>query len=235
MPCVMNNQTPLYKFKNVSKTYEAQGDGIPVFKNLNLEVWSGERLAILGKSGSGKSTLLHLMGALDQPSGGSIEFAGTDMSKMTPAEQAHFRNASVGFVFQFHHLLPEFSALENAAMPGIIAGLEKDAVMAKAEKMLTRVGLQDRMNYRPTILSGGERQRVAIARALSLDPRVILADEPTGNLDENTGSRIGDLLLELNAELDITLVIVTHNHDLAARMDRNLELRAGVLHEKNFS
>lgn len=235
MPCVMNNQTPLYKFKNVSKTYEAQGDGIPVFKNLNLEVWPGERLAIVGKSGSGKSTLLHLMGALDQPSGGSIEFTGTDMSKMTPAEQAHFRNASVGFVFQFHHLLPEFSALENAAMPGIIAGLEKDAVMARAEKMLTRVGLQDRMNYRPTILSGGERQRVAIARALSLDPRVILADEPTGNLDENTGSRIGDLLLELNAELGITLVIVTHNHDLAARMDRNLELRAGVLHEKNFS
>lgn len=235
MPCVMNNKIPLYKFKNVSKTYEAQDDGVPVLKNLNLEVWPGERLAIIGKSGSGKSTLLHIMGALDQPSGGLVEFDGQDMSKMAPSDQAHFRNASLGFVFQFHHLLPEFTALENVAMPGIIAGLSKEAATEKAEKMLARVGLQNRMNHRPSILSGGERQRVAIARALSLNPQVILADEPTGNLDENTGSHIGDLLLELNKELGATLVVVTHNHDLAARMDRNLELRAGVLHEKIFS
>lgn len=235
MPCVMNSQTPLYKFKNVSKTYDAQGDGVAVLKNLNMEVWPGERLAIVGKSGSGKSTLLHLMGALDQPSGGIVEFDGRDMSKMSPADQAHFRNASLGFVFQFHHLLPEFSALENVALPGIIAGLAKEAVIEKAKKMLDRVGLQERMSHRPAILSGGERQRVAIARALSLDPQVILADEPTGNLDENTGSHIGDLLLQLNEELGTTLVVVTHNHDLAARMDRNLELRAGVLHEKIFS
>lgn len=231
----MNSTRPLYKFSNVSKKYDAQGDGIAVFKNINLTITAGETLAILGKSGSGKSTLLHLMGALDEPSQGIIEFCGQDMAKMTPQEQAHFRNSCLGFVFQFHHLLPEFSALENVLMPGLIAGLQKSELMENAEKILARVGLAERMNHRPAILSGGERQRVAIARALFLNPKVVLADEPTGNLDEYTGSGIGDLLLELNAEMGTTLIIVTHNHDLAARMDRNLELRAGVLHEKIFS
>lgn len=235
MHCVMNNRSELYKFIAVNKTYKGQEDGIAVFRDLNLMVYAGESLAVVGRSGSGKSTLLHLMGALDKPTSGTIEFDGQDMAKMSPDEQAHFRNSSLGFVFQFHHLLPEFSALENVAMPGLIAGMPKHGIMDKAAAMLERVGLADRMNHRPAIMSGGERQRVAIARALSLGPRVVLADEPTGNLDEKTGARIGDLLLELNAELGTTLVIVTHNQELAARMDRSLELRAGALYEKDFA
>ncbi len=235
MHCAMNNRSELYKFIAVNKTYKGHEDGVAVFRDLNLVVYSGESLAVVGRSGSGKSTLLHLMGALDKPTSGTIEFEGQDMAKMSPNEQAHFRNSSLGFVFQFHHLLPEFSALENVAMPGLIAGMPKNGIMEKAAAMLERVGLADRMSHRPAIMSGGERQRVAIARALSLGPRVVLADEPTGNLDEKTGARIGDLLLELNAELGTTLVIVTHNQELAARMDRSLELRAGALYEKDFA
>lgn len=231
----MNNRSELYKFIAVNKIYNGHGDGVAVFRDLNLVVYSGESLAVVGRSGSGKSTLLHLMGALDKPTSGTIKFDGQDMAKMSPDEQAHFRNSSLGFVFQFHHLLPEFSALENVAMPGLIAGMPKNGIMEKAAAMLERVGLADRMSHRPAIMSGGERQRVAIARALSLGPRVVLADEPTGNLDEKTGARIGDLLLELNAELGTTLVIVTHNQELAARMDRSLELRAGALYEKDFA
>lgn len=231
----MNNRSELYKFIAVNKTYKGHEDGVAVFRDLNLVVYSGESLAVVGRSGSGKSTLLHLMGALDKPTSGTIEFEGQDMAKMSPDEQAHFRNSSLGFVFQFHHLLPEFSALENVAMPGLMAGMPKNGIMEKAAAMLERVGLADRMSHRPAIMSGGERQRVAIARALSLGPRVVLADEPTGNLDEKTGARIGDLLLELNAELGTTLVIVTHNQELAARMDRSLELRAGALYEKDFA
>ncbi len=235
MHCAMNNRSELYKFIAVNKTYKGHEDGVAVFRDLNLVVYSGESLAVVGRSGSGKSTLMHLMGALDKPTSGTIEFEGQDMAKMSPDEQAHFRNSSLGFVFQFHHLLPEFSALENVAMPGLIAGMPKNGIMEKAAAMLERVGLADRMSHRPAIMSGGERQRVAIARALSLGPRVVLADEPTGNLDEKTGARIGDLLLELNAELGTTLVIVTHNQELAARMDRSLELRAGALYEKDFA
>ncbi len=235
MHCAMNNRSELYKFIAVNKTYKGHEDGVAVFRDLNLVVYSGESLAVVGRSGSGKSTLLHLMGALDKPTSGTIEFEGQDMAKMSPDEQAHFRNSSLGFVFQFHHLLPEFSALENVAMPGLIAGMPKNGIIEKAAAMLERVGLADRMSHRPAIMSGGERQRVAIARALSLGPRVVLADEPTGNLDEKTGARIGDLLLELNAELGTTLVIVTHNQELAARMDRSLELRAGALYEKDFA
>ena len=231
----MNNRSELYKFIAVNKTYKGHEDGVAVFRDLNLVVYSGESLAVVGRSGSGKSTLLHLMGALDKPTSGTIEFEGQDMAKMSPDEQAHFRISSLGFVFQFHHLLPEFSALENVAMPGLIAGMPKNGIMEKAAAMLERVGLADRMSHRPAIMSGGERQRVAIARALSLGPRVVLADEPTGNLDEKTGARIGDLLLELNAELGTTLVIVTHNQVLAAHMDRSLELRAGALYEKDFA
>ncbi|MBD5641546.1 MAG: ABC transporter ATP-binding protein [Desulfovibrio sp.] len=225
----------VYKLENVGKTFSVAGEELEIFKNLNLDVEKGEALAIVGSSGSGKSTLLHLMGALDRPSRGEILFAGESLASMSQAGQAHFRNRRLGFVFQFHHLLPEFSALENVALPGLIAGRKMAEMLPRARQMLERVGLGSRMGSRPATLSGGERQRAAIARALILNPEVILADEPTGNLDEHTGAQVGELLLELNRELGMTLVVVTHNQDLAARMGRILELRGGALYEKAFS
>lgn len=229
------NVAPVYEFKNVGKVFAGEEDNLEIFSDINLEVAKGEALAIVGSSGSGKSTLLHLMGALDKPTSGEIYFEGKNLAKMNTLEQARFRNKSLGFVFQFHHLLPEFSALENVAMPGLIDGGKKDAVFPQAKNLLERVGLSHRLDSRPATLSGGERQRAAIARALLMHPEVILADEPTGNLDENTGMQVGQLLFELNRELGMTMVIVTHNQDLAARMDRALELRAGALYEKVFA
>lgn len=226
---------PVYKLENVGKTFAAAGEELEIFKNLDLSVGKGEALAIVGSSGSGKSTLLHLMGALDRPSQGEILFNGENLAKMSAAEQAHFRNKRLGFVFQFHHLLPEFSALENVALPGLIAGKKMADMLPRAQQMLERVGMGARMDSRPATLSGGERQRAAIARALILNPDVILADEPTGNLDEHTGAQVGELMLELNRELGMTLVIVTHNQELAGRMSRVLELRGGALYEKAFS
>lgn len=225
----------IYVFSDVSKTFPGAEENLEIFRHLDLAVEEGEALAIVGASGSGKSTLLHLMGALDRPTAGTVRFDGRDMAAMSPDEQAAFRNKSLGFVFQFHHLLPEFSALENVAMPALISGKRFTEIGPHARAMLERVGLAHRMDSKPATLSGGERQRVAIARALLMRPRVLLADEPTGNLDENTGAQVGDLLLELNRELGMTLVIVTHNQELAARMDRGLELRAGALYEKVFA
>lgn len=226
--------TAIYDFSHVSKIYPGADDNVPIFTDLNLKVENGASLAIVGSSGSGKSTLLHLMGALDTPSGGEIYFEGRNMGAMTPDEQASFRNQCLGFIFQFHHLLPEFSALENIAMPGLIAGLGRQEALARASDLLERVGLGDRGASRPATLSGGERQRVAIARALLMRPRVLLADEPTGNLDEAHGAQIGELLKKLNQELGMTLVVVTHNLELAARMQHGLELRAGALYDKAF-
>ncbi|MCD7984761.1 MAG: ABC transporter ATP-binding protein [Desulfovibrio sp.] len=225
----------LYKFSDVGKKFSGPGENLEIFKNINLIVEEGEALAIVGASGSGKSTLLHLMGALDTPSTGIVAFDGRDMALMSPDQKAAFRNKTLGFVFQFHHLLPEFSALENVAMPAVIGGARRAAVLPEARAMLERVGLADRADSKIATLSGGERQRVAIARAVLLRPRVLLADEPTGNLDEITGAQVGDMLNELNRELGMTLVVVTHNLDLAARMDRGLELRAGALYEKSFA
>ena len=225
----------IYVFSDVSKSFPGAEEDLEIFRHLDLAVEEGEALAIVGASGSGKSTLLHLMGALDRPTAGTVRFDGRDMAAMGPDEQAAFRNKSLGFVFQFHHLLPEFSALENVAMPALISGKRFAEIAPHARAMLERVGLARRMDSKPATLSGGERQRVAIARALLMRPRVLLADEPTGNLDENTGAQVGDLLLELNRELGMTLVIVTHNQELAARMDRGLELRAGALDEKVFA
>ena len=199
-----------------------------------MVVEEGEMLAIVGQSGSGKSTLLHLMGALDTPSSGEICFEGRNMALMSADQKAAFRNKTLGFVFQFHHLLPEFSALENVAMPAIIGGASQRSVMTRAREMLERVGLSARMDSKIATLSGGERQRVAIARAVFMRPRVLLADEPTGNLDEVTGAQVGELMNELNRELGMTLVVVTHNRELAAGMGRTLELKAGTLYEKNF-
>ena len=175
------------------------------------------------------------MGALDTPSTGVVAFDGRDMALMSPDRKAAFRNKTLGFVFQFHHLLPEFSALENVSMPALIGGARRAAVLLEARAMLERVGLAARADSKIATLSGGERQRVAIARAVLLRPRVLLADEPTGNLDEISGAQVGDLLQELNRELGMTLVVVTHNLELAARMDRGLELRAGALYEKSFA
>lgn len=229
-----NSDTPLYLLENVGKTFAGARESIEIFKNLNMYVRKGEALAIVGASGSGKSTLLHLMGALDKPASGKIFFDGQDLSAMTIREQALFRNRSLGFVFQFHHLLPEFSTLENAAMPGLIAGMKYAEIMPRAEALLARVGLQDRLSASASTLSGGESQRAAIARALVMKPSVILADEPTGSLDAKTGAKVGKLLLELNREMGATLVIVTHNQEIAKSMDRALELRSGALYEKNF-
>ncbi len=221
---------PIYTLENVGKSFD--NDALVIFSALNLIVNEGESLAIVGASGSGKSTLLHIMGALDRPTSGNVFFKGQNLLEMKPDKQADFRNSSLGFVFQFHHLLPEFSALENVALPGLIAGKSMAQMLPEARNLLERVGLSERMNARPATLSGGERQRAAIARALIMRPAVILADEPTGNLDEQTGAQVGRLLFELNRELGMTLIIVTHNQELAASMDRRLELRGGDLHEK---
>ena len=225
----------LYEFQHVVKTYGEGERKLVILNDVSITVHRGEQLAIVGASGSGKSTLLHLMGALDTPSTGIVAFDGRDMALMSPDQKAAFRNKTLGFVFQFHHLLPEFSALENVAMPAVIGGARRAAVLPEARAMLERVGLADRADSKIATLSGGERQRVAIARAVLLRPRVLLADEPTGNLDEITGAQVGDMLNELNRELGMTLVVVTHNLDLAARMDRGLELRAGALYEKSFA
>ena len=224
----------LYTFSNVGKKFATPGEDIEIIKNISMVVEEGEMLAIVGQSGSGKSTLLHLMGALDTPSSGEICFEGRDMALMSADQKAAFRNKTLGFVFQFHHLLPEFSALENVAMPAIIGGASQRSVMPRAREMLDRVGLSARMDSKIATLSGGERQRVAIARAVFMRPRVLLADEPTGNLDEVTGAQVGALMNELNRELGMTLVVVTHNRELAAGMGRTLELKAGTLYEKNF-
>lgn len=226
---------PLYQFRDVSKVFGSPQEKLEIFKNINLEVEKGESLAIVGASGSGKSTLLHLMGALDKPTSGQILFDKMALDGMSQVELAHFRNRSLGFVFQFHHLLPEFSALENVALPALIAGETMAAILPRAKELLERVGMGDRLKSMPATLSGGERQRAAIARALILKPRVVLADEPTGNLDEQTGSQVGKLMLELNQELGTTLVVVTHNQEFAASMDHGLELRGGALYEKKFA
>ncbi len=229
----MNNDKILYTLENISKNFFESGESLEIFKNINLIVRAGEALSIVGSSGSGKSTLLHLMGLLDIPTSGTVFFDGQDVQLLSADTKAALRSSSIGFVFQFHHLLPEFSTVENVAMQAIIAGMARSEAEYKAKEMLERVGLGHRIHHRVTTLSGGERQRAAIARAVLMKPRVLLADEPTGNLDAKAGQGIGELLLELNGELGMTLVVVTHNNELAASMERSYELRAGVLYEKH--
>lgn len=224
---------PLYSLRGLGKDYDGPGGAVRVLNAVNAGIMPGESVAILGASGSGKSTLLHLLGALDTPSRGSVFFAGRDISGLKPAEAALVRNREIGFVFQFHHLLGEFTALENVAMPGIIAGLSHEEAQAKARKALELLGLEQRLHHRVTTLSGGERQRAAIARAILLGPKALLADEPTGNLDESTGQRAGELLASLNKEFGMTLILVTHNHNLARLMGRRMELHGGDLLERD--
>jgi len=226
------NNGPIYELRGVTKEYEGPSEKVTVLKNVDFIIPSGDSVAILGASGSGKSSLLHLLGGLDSPTKGEVLFAGQPLSGLSLEKSAKIRNKEIGFVFQFHHLLPEFTTLENVAMPGLIAGMNKKKAYDLASESLALVGLDERAEYRVTTLSGGERQRAAIARAILLRPKALLADEPTGNLDEQTGERVGALLAGLNAELGMTLVVVTHNHNLADLMGRRMELHGGELYAR---
>ncbi len=223
---------PLYELLGVGKEFSGPAEKLAILRDVNLEVREGDSIAVLGASGAGKSTLLHLLGSLDTASSGTIRFRGRDLGALSESERTLIRNREMGFVFQFHHLLPEFSTLENVAMPGFIAGLSRSEALDMARQALDLAGLAQRTDHRVTTLSGGERQRAAIARAILLRPKVLLADEPSGNLDEHTGQRIHALLTDLNRELGTTLVVVTHNNQLASLMGRRLELHSGELYEQ---
>lgn len=217
--------------RGLCKSFNNSEARIEVLKGVHLDLEKGGTIAVVGASGIGKSTLLHMLGALDRPDSGSFWFQGEDVFLFDNLKLAKFRNESVGFVFQFHHLLPEFSALENAMMPGLIKGLSKKKAREAAETVLVKVGLQDRLSYRVGKLSGGEQQRVALARALVLKPLILLADEPTGNLDKANSEQVHNLLLELNREFDVTLIVVTHNMELASYMSRRATIIDGNLVE----
>jgi len=220
----------MIRVENLNKTFLKDGLKIEVLRDLNLQVAQGQSLAVVGVSGSGKSTLIHILGTLDQPTSGAVLFDGVDVFTWPEKKLAAFRNRKIGFVFQFHNLLPEFSALENAMMPALIRRIPKTEARRKAEAILGEVGLGDRMTHKPGELSGGEQQRVAIARALILEPEILLADETTGNLDTETGKKIEAILLALNSAKRITLIVVTHNQSLADRMSQQIGLRDGRIY-----
>jgi lipoprotein-releasing system ATP-binding protein len=221
--------TALVEVKDVYKSYEAGERRVEVLRGVNLMLGQGERLGIIGESGVGKSTLLYLLGTLEKPTTGTLLYGGESITELTDRELSRFRNHEIGFIFQFHYLLPDFTAMENVMMPALISGWHGQKARAAASELLQNVGLSHRMTHRPGELSGGEQQRVAVARSLILEPNLILADEPTGNLDPDTGREIEDVICELNESKGVGLIVTTHNHGLAARMSRQLELRQGQL------
>lgn len=224
-----SKQDPIIQVEGLRKTYQTARGSLNLFDNLNLTIESGEMVAIVGQSGAGKSTLLHILGALDAPSAGTVYCASTNVASLSPRQAAAFRNREIGYVWQFHYLLPEFTALENVAMPLLARGMVKREALAVASNWLREVGLEDRGTHRPGELSGGEQQRVALARALVNNPRLLLADEPTGDLDEVTAGMVFDLIDRLHKNHGLTSILVTHNLELAARCTRALRLESGRL------
>lgn len=222
-------RAPIIEVHHLEKTYQTARGALTLFKELDLEVLPGELVAVVGQSGAGKSTLLHILGALDTPTAGTVHCASTNVARLSPREAAAFRNREIGYVWQFHYLLPEFTALENVAMPLLARGLPRREALRDASKWLAEVDLDDRSDHRPGELSGGEQQRIALARALVASPRLLLADEPTGDLDETTAGRVFDLLQRLHGSHGLTSILVTHNLDLAARCTRTLRLESGRL------
>jgi lipoprotein-releasing system ATP-binding protein len=225
----------MIEVQDLQKTFIKNGQRIEVLKGVDLTIPTGASMAILGVSGAGKSTLMHILGTLDHPTDGKVLFDGKNVFAFNEGERAAFRNRKIGFVFQFHNLLPEFTSLENTMMPAIISGLSRREARKRAETILMDVGLGDRVTHKPGELSGGEQQRVAVARAVIMEPEVILADEPTGNLDTETGRKVEDLLMNLNSQRNMTLIVVTHNRSLAKRMSRCVGLKDGKVlqHDEN--
>lgn len=224
-----NPRAPIIEVHGLEKTYRTARGTLTLFHQLHLDVYPGEFVAIVGQSGAGKSTLLHILGALDRPTQGTVHCASTNLAGLTQRQAAAFRNGQIGYVWQFHYLLPEFSAVENVAMPLLARGDSRREALAAASNWLKEVDLEDRAEHRPGELSGGEQQRVALARALVGNPRLLLADEPTGDLDETTAGRVFDLLQRLHVSHGLTSIVVTHNPDLAARCSRTLRLESGRL------
>jgi lipoprotein-releasing system ATP-binding protein len=225
----LNRAEPLIQAAGICKTYYTNQTETEVLKNINFNICQGEVLGVVGPSGAGKSTLLHILGTLDKPSSGKVFYKGADLFSRHRKKLADYRNRKLGFIFQFHHLMPEFNALENTIMPALIAGADKKQVEQRAGNLLTRMGLEKRLTHKQGELSGGEQQRVAVARALIMDPEVVLADEPTGNLDTHTGQEVFNLLLELNREMGLTLIVVTHNEEFAKSMPRCITLVDGSI------
>ena len=222
------NKSIILEARQLSKRYTQGTIDVEVLKGVDIQIQSGERVAIMGASGSGKSTLMHLLGGLEKPTSGSVLLDGHDLNKISAARLCQLRNSGLGFIYQFHHLLGEFTVLENVAMPLLIGSSDIKSAQLRAQSLLNRVGLGHRIEHKPGELSGGERQRAAIARALINKPKCILADEPTGNLDSKTAEQVYQLMLELNRELEVSFLVVTHDPDLAVRMDRVLHMEDGM-------